>query len=66
MVVYVARYPWLHVYVAVLPITSPELSATLPLTGLLKLGHEIATEMQKLIEILILNSIPGSKNKNQR
>ena len=44
---YVALYPLLQVYVAVLPITTPELSATLPLAGLLKLGHDSAQKEKK-------------------
>ena len=41
-----ALYPLLHVYIAVLPKARPELRATLPLAGLLKLGHDNATKVQ--------------------
>ena len=39
-------YPLLQLYVAVLPKARPELSATLPLAGLLKLGHDSAAQIQ--------------------
>ncbi len=42
-----ALYPLLHVYVAVLPKARSELSATLPFVGLLKLGHDNATQMKE-------------------
>lgn len=38
----VVLYPLLQLYVAVLPTRLPELRATLPLDGLLKLGHDSA------------------------
>lgn len=41
-----ALYPSSHVYVVVLPKVRPELSATLPLAGLLKLGHDNAKYMK--------------------
>ena len=51
MVVYVALYPLLQVYVAVLPITSPELNTTLPLAGLLKLGHDSAKKKDAQVSV---------------
>ena len=47
VVTYEDLKPALQVYVAVLPKASPELSATLPLAGLLRLGHESAAKKQE-------------------
>lgn len=44
-------------YVAVLPKARPELSATLPLAGLLKLGHDNATNVQ-VVKVKCLISGP--------